>query len=164
MAIVHTHGPKPEMSLCVIEYLRHDVANKLAFEPKHVIHRKSEIAQHCGIQVRQAVGQARRGTGVACRLGTPPPFPPPALLSAVCRWQCIWTSCCRLRLGHSRCGAAAPLEMAARHGCLPLCGSVRVTANTCPQADDGAVYRWVLQEHDRLCPGACWARMHKTKV
>ena len=27
----------------------------------------------------------------------------------------------------------------------------------CPaQADGGAMYRWVLREQGRLCPGACW--------
>lgn len=51
VAIVHTHGPKPEMSLCVIEYLQHNVKKKLGWEPKHVIHRKNEIVEHCGIQV-----------------------------------------------------------------------------------------------------------------
>ena len=24
------------------------------------------------------------------------------------------------------------------------------------QADEGAMYRWVLREQNRLCPGACW--------
>lgn len=52
VAIVHTHGPKPEMSLCVIEYLQRNVKKKLGWEPKHVIHRKNEIVEHCGIQVR----------------------------------------------------------------------------------------------------------------
>ena len=69
VAIVHTHGPKPEMSLCVIEYLRQNVANKLAFEPKHVIHRKTEIAQHCGIQVGPgAGGKAGRREGREARV------------------------------------------------------------------------------------------------
>lgn len=22
--------------------------------------------------------------------------------------------------------------------------------------DEGAMYRWVLRDQDRLCPGACW--------
>ncbi len=30
------------------------------------------------------------------------------------------------------------------------------------QADEGAMYRWVLREHDRLCPGACWASGKET--
>ena len=51
VAIVHTYGPKPEMSLCVIEFLQHNVKKKLGWEPKHVIHRKNEIVEHCGIQV-----------------------------------------------------------------------------------------------------------------
>ena len=25
-----------------------------------------------------------------------------------------------------------------------------------PQADEGAMYRWVLSEQDALCPDACW--------
>lgn len=25
------------------------------------------------------------------------------------------------------------------------------------QVDGGSMYRWMLQEQDRLCPGTCWA-------
>lgn len=39
VAIVHTHGPKPEMSLCVIEYLNKNIRKKQGWEPRHVIHR-----------------------------------------------------------------------------------------------------------------------------
>ncbi len=73
VAIVHTHGPKPEMSLCVIEYLQRNVKKKLGWEPKHVIHRKNEIVEHCGIQVRQGLGVQHSGRHVDCTYHLRPP-------------------------------------------------------------------------------------------
>lgn len=36
---------------CVIEYLQRNVKKRLGWEPKHVLHRKNEIVQECGVQV-----------------------------------------------------------------------------------------------------------------
>ncbi|KAI7846309.1 hypothetical protein COHA_000146 [Chlorella ohadii] len=92
VAIVHTHGPKPELALCVIEYLQRNVKKRLGWAPKHVLHRKKEIVQECNIQEKATVF------------------------------------------------VDALLQIAA--------GAFK--------ADEGAMYRWVLREHMRLCPGACW--------
>lgn len=39
------------MSVCVIEYLEKTIKKKAGWEPRHVVHRKSEIVSACGIQV-----------------------------------------------------------------------------------------------------------------
>ncbi|KAI7846312.1 hypothetical protein COHA_000149 [Chlorella ohadii] len=90
VAIVHTHGPKPELSLCVIEYLQRNVKKRLGWEPKHVLHRKNDIVQECGVQVAMYLDEL--------------------------------------------------LQI--------MAGAFK--------ADEGAMYRWVLREHNRLCPDTCW--------
>ena len=51
VVIVHTHGPKPEMSLCVIDYLNKNLEDKRHWEPPQVMILKDELVQHCNIHV-----------------------------------------------------------------------------------------------------------------
>ncbi len=58
-----------------------------------------------------------------------------------------------------------PLHLPVRTACLTLCCHLRLKGcNTSSSAwwalqagsDEGAMYRWVLREHNRLCPDTCW--------
>lgn len=48
---------------CVIEYLQRNVKKRLGWEPKHVLHRKNDIVQECGVQVRLACLPLPGGAG-----------------------------------------------------------------------------------------------------
>ena len=51
VAIVHTHGPKPDMSLCMMDYLRRTVGSVRGWNPDEVMLHKDELVQLCNIQV-----------------------------------------------------------------------------------------------------------------
>ncbi|GBF93900.1 hypothetical protein Rsub_06899 [Raphidocelis subcapitata] len=94
VAIVHTHGPKPNMTLCVVDYLSGVVKNKAAWFPNDVLQFKQGIVDACNI-----------------------------------------------------------------HVALYLNEVLKIMAGAF-KADGGAMYRWVLAEHQRLCPDACWLPHH----
>lgn len=96
--IVHTHGPKPQVALCGIEYLGQIVKQRLRWNPRNVFHLKPGMIEHCGMQ--DAV-----------------------FLNAV-------------------------LQV--------IAGAFK--------ADNGAMYRWVIQEQERLCPGMCWEAQSSTEA
>ena len=50
MVIVHTHGPKPEMSICVIDYLARLVPNRLRWQPDKVLKLRNKIVKECRIE------------------------------------------------------------------------------------------------------------------
>ena len=50
MVIVHTHGPKPEMSICVVDYLARHVRNRLRWQPEKILKLRDKIVKECRIE------------------------------------------------------------------------------------------------------------------
>jgi hypothetical protein len=51
VAVVHTHGPKPHMVLCVIEFLKPRIADPAIWSPHDVIQYKQEMVEACNLTV-----------------------------------------------------------------------------------------------------------------
>ena len=144
VAIVHTHGPKPEMSLCAIEYLNKRVKDKRNWEPWQVLTMKDALLQHCDIQVALYVDEVLKIMAGAFKVH---PFGTAGLCRPLCGC-CNWELPAPKPQGLPACTdatvfSAAQLTSAPVDG-MPL------------QADGGEMYRWVLKEQEHLCPGSCW--------
>lgn len=120
-AIVHTHGPKPELALCIIDYLSQHVSSLESWKPLDVLHIRAKVVAACGMRLPIYTDEILAISAAAFKVTS----------GSRC--------CCCLR---------APAVTSP-----PLSAQAAAFA---VQVDGGEMYRWVLQEQNRLCRGACW--------